>query len=952
MCTVAPAFKSITVFTDNKPMDAKHKNFLKAIKKFVAHDRIYTDELRCLAWGTDASFYRLIPQIVVRANDRDEVSQLLNAATEYNVPVTFRAAGTSLSGQSISDSVLIVAGKNWEDYEIAEDGSEITLQPGIIGSRVSELLAPYGRFFTPDPASKNSAMVGGIVINNASGMNCGTHANSDRMLRSMGIILADGTVLDTADEACRDAFRRTHSGLLAEIEAIRDDILADKALVDRIKYKYSIKNVTGLNLRPFVSYTDPFDIIAHLMVGSEGTLGFMYKGTFATAPVKAKAASALAYFSDLAEASRAVVALKKGAPVDSCEMLDTKSLDSVHDTTGHGLTALLLDTKADTQAQLDENIAVISNVLNGFNLFRPIHFTSDPAVYGPWWALRSGIFPTVGGTRKIGTTVLIEDIAFHIDDLPKATVELSKMLEESGYDDACIYGHALEGNYHFILSQSFDDPAEVERYRKLMAAVEELVVDKYDGSLKAEHGTGRNMAPYVEKEWGAKAWELMKRIKKAFDPKGILNPGVIFNDDPECYIRNIKPLPVTNRFVNKCIECGFCEVNCVSCGFTLSSRQRIVVQREISRLRETGEDPARLARLEKAFRYYGNATCAGDGLCSTSCPMGINTADMIHDIRQEAIGQGTMSYKIGRSAANNLGRVEGMLRPMLGMADLGHRILGDKATASLGRGLHHIGVPLWSPALPKPHKNRPAEQPHLPRRVVYFPSCINQTMGASREKGVNLPDLVDVMVRLCNKAGYEVVFPENMKNLCCGMIWESKGMPDIADAKTAELEQALLKASENGRWPVMCDQSPCLHRMREHINSLKLYEPAEFISTFLTPHLNFRPTDETIAVHVTCSTRRMGLASVIIDLARRCSTNVVVPTEIGCCGFAGDKGFTRPELNKWALRKLRPQIEKTGVTRGYSNSRTCEIGLTTNSGVPYKSIAYLVDAVTEPKDTK
>jgi D-lactate dehydrogenase len=231
-------------------------------------------------------------------------------------------------------------------------------------------------------------------------------------------------------------------------------------------------------------------------------------------------------------------------------------------------------------------------------------------------------------------------------------------------------------------------------------------------------------------------------------------------------------------------------------------------------------------------------------------------------------------------------------------------------------------------------------------KVVYFPSCINQTMGVTPEKGKEIAPLVQTMISLCNKAGYEVVFPKDMKKLCCGMIWESKGMPDIADRKTEELEKALLEASENGRYPVLCDQSPCLHRMRNHIKSMHLYEPAEFIEKYLAPRLVFTPIDEPVAVHVTCSTRHMGLADTIIKLASRCSNRVIVPTEIGCCGFAGDKGFMIPALNEWGLRKLRPQIVSAGVARGFSNSRTCEMGLTRNSGVPYKSIAYLVDEVT------
>ncbi len=929
-------------------MDLSYKQYIDEIKTFVDTNRIYTDDLRCLAWGTDAGFYRMIPRIVIRSKNEEEVSRLLQIATRLKLPVTFRAAGTSLSGQAISDSILIVAGKHWEDYEISPDATTIKLQPGIIGSRVNEYLKPYGRMFAPDPASKNSAMVGGIVINNASGMNCGTHANSDKILNSVRIVFADGTVLDTGDDRSRQIFARLKPQFIDGIMKLRDEICADEELVKRIKYKYSIKNVTGLNLLPFVMYRDPFEIIAHSMVGSEGTLAFLSEITVNTSHLYPCSASAMLYFSDLKEACKAVVAMKKG-PVFGAELLDKKSLSAVNDSTGEGLTAVLTETKADTPEELQKNIDEILEILKPFNLYKPAYFTDKPEEYSEYWKIRSGIFPSVGGTRPLGSTVLIEDVAFHIEDLPEATVELQALLQENGYDDACIYGHALEGNYHFIISQSFDSQAEIDRYKNLMLAVERLVVDRYDGSLKAEHGTGRNMAPFVKKEWGEKAWACMQKVKALFDPDNILNPGVIFNDDPECYIKGLKPLPLTNPHVDKCIECGFCEVNCVTCGYSLSARQRIVAQREITRLRSTGEDPDRLARLEKQFAQLGNNTCAGDGLCSTSCPMGNNTGEMIHDLRQEALPKGSLGYKIGNFAANNLSLITGVLRPALSVANVAGKVLGDGGVKALGGMLHKAGMPLWTPELPDAFYS--AKEPVKPadKKVVYFPSCINQTMGVSREKGQKIAPLVDTMIKLCNKAGYEVIFPDGMKNLCCGMIWESKGMPDIADRKTAELEKALLKASENGKYPVLCDQSPCLHRMRDHIKSMHLYEPAEFIHDFLAPELEFAPIDEPVAIHVTCSSRRMGLANKIIALAGMCSRNVVVPTEIGCCGFAGDKGFMLPEMNKYALRKLRPQIEKAGVKHGYSNSRTCEIGLSTNSGVPYKSIAYLVDSCTKPK---
>ena len=1029
--------------------------FLSDLRQVLPSDRIYTDELRTLGWGTDASFYRQIPKVVVRSDGEAEISKIVQLCRKYKMPFTFRAAGTSLSGQSCTDSVLIVAGKHWEKYQlmrneelgmrnddytqgenadskgnqhssslISHSSFNIKLQPGIVGARVNEILKPYGRVFPPDPASIGSAMVGGIVINNASGMNCGVHANSDRMMVSARIILTDGTILDTGSEESREAFRQSHPEFLAKIEALRDKVRADEELASRIRTKYSIKNVTGLNLRPLIAYDDPFDIIAHSMVGSEGTLAFLSEVTMKTLYDYKYKASAMVYFLTMKESCEAVVAMKKlkageddlrmsaeNLMVKSAEMLDYKSLSSVDDPVYlqyqkdvdagkiegvepgdyHNLTAILTETKGITHEQLLEKIEAIKTCLGQFRLYIPAEFTEDPAVYGKYWAIRSGIFPSVGGTRPVGTSCLIEDVAFPIESLPEATVKLQKLIADHGYDDACIYGHAFEGNYHFILNQSFADEHEVARYAEMMRDVAKLVVEGYDGSLKAEHGTGRNMAPFVKYEWGDKAYEVMKELKAVFDPDGLLNQGVIFNDDPDCFIKCLKPLPVLSfdydsvpdggkylmdpklstaketieqvKRANKCIECGFCEVNCMSCGLTLSSRMRIAVQREIRELETTGANPERAAKLRKQNKYYGDQTCATDGLCSTSCPMKINTGELTHLIRQMDMNNSTLGYQVGEFAANHMAGIKSGLRVVLDVAHAAHVTLGPKLMTNVCRTMNKMGLPLWTTAMPKKRRQpKPSdltqfiieksipqhEEQHSDLKVVYFPSCINQTMGQSKQGGKK-HDLVDEVIQLMAKAGYEVVFPKGMEKMCCGQIWESKGMLDIADRKSGELEKALWEASEHGKYPVLCAQSPCLHRMKKVMKKMYLYEPAEFIMKYLVPRLDFHPTDRPIALHITCSTRQMGVADDLINLAKMCSTKVYLPEGVGCCGFAGDRGFTFPEMNKYALRKLRPQIEANHIEVGYSNSRTCEIGLETNTGIPYMSIVYLVNECTTPK---
>ena len=989
-----------------------NNKFLSELYQTLPKDRIYTDELRTLAWGTDAGFYRYIPRVVVRSDGEKELAAIVKTCRKHGVPFTFRAAGTSLSGQSVSDSVLIVAGKHWEQYTLEERGEvlNIKLQPGIVGARVNEILKPFGRVFPPDPASIGSAMVGGIVCNNASGMNCGVHANSDRMIVSARIILTDGTIVDTGDEKSKEEFRKSHPEFIKKIEDLRDRVRADEELSARIQKKYSIKNVTGLNLRPLIAYDDPFDIMAHSMVGSEGTLAFLSEVTMKTLHDYKYKASAMVYFMTMKESCEAVVAMKQlksgdedmamsaeNLMVKSAEMLDYKSLSSVDDPVYlqyqkdvdagkiegvapgdyHNLTAILTETKGITHEQLLEKIAKIKECLGQFRLYIPAEFTEDPAVYGKYWAIRSGIFPSVGGTRPVGTSCLIEDVAFPIECLPEATVKLQRLIADHGYDDACIYGHAFEGNYHFILNQSFKSQSEVDRYAEMMRDVARLVVEEYDGSLKAEHGTGRNMAPFVKYEWGEKAYEAMKELKQIFDPEGLLNQGVIFNDDPECFIKCLKPLPVLDfdfdkvpdaqfphlkstaqetieavQRANKCIECGFCEVNCMSCGFTLSSRMRIAVQREIRELTNTGANPERLATLKRQYKYYGDATCAADGLCSTSCPMKINTGELTHLIRQMNMNDCRMGYQAGEFAANHMAGIKSGLRVVLDVANLGHSVLGSSLMTSICNGMNKMGLPLWTTAMPKPIKQPKAtalNRDISPQKVVYFPSCINQTMGLAKGAPVK-NSIVDETCRLLNKAGYEVVFPEGMKKMCCGQIWESKGMLDIADRKSAELEEALWKASNEGQYPVLCDQSPCLHRMKKVMNRVKLYEPAEFIMTFLKDRLDFHPIDRHVALHITCSTREMGVSEHLIALARLCTPNVFLPEGVGCCGFAGDRGFTYPEVNRYALRKLRPQIEQQHIEIGYSNSRTCEIGLQTNSGIPYMSIVYLVNKCTTRKE--
>ena len=897
--------------------------------------RLVTDPLRLLAYGTDASFYRLTPKVVVEVATEAEVQSVLALCRTVGAPVTFRAAGTSLSGQAVSDSVLMILGGGWTQAVVEQGGAAIRLQPGVIGAEANRRLAAFARKIGPDPASIDSCKIGGIAANNASGMCCGTADNSYQTLTSMRLVLADGTLVDTGDAASVAGFRASHAALLAGLDGMARQVRADEALAARIRRKFAIKNTTGYSLNALVDFTDPLDILSHLMIGSEGTLGFIAEITYRTVPEHAHKASALLLFPDIAEACRTVVLLKS-APVSAVELMDRAALRSVEDKPGMppqiiglaaGVTALLVETRGETAPLLAANIAAISDVLGGVTTLFPAAFTDDPYEYGKLWKIRKGLFPAVGAVRAVGTTVIIEDVAFPIDSLAAATVDLEHLCAKHGYAEAIIFGHALDGNLHFVFTQDFGVAAEVERYARFMDDVCELVVKKYDGSLKAEHGTGRNMAPFVEMEWGAEATALMWSIKRLLDPAFLLNPGVVLNDNAKAHLENLKPLPAADALVDTCIECGFCERMCPSHGLTLSPRQRITGWREISRRDAAHQDATELRRL---YDYQGIDTCAACGLCATACPVGIETGRLTKALRGRR--RGIAAQWLGEFTGRHYGGAMAATKAGLGLAAMARTLTGG-LISPLGANL------------PKPASFTPSPGQKGGEKVVYFPTCSARAMGPASNDPERDP-LPVVMARVLGRAGYEVVYPEGLDGLCCGQAFESKGLQATADAKAHELELALFVASEHGRLPIVMDASACTWRMKTFLGErLKVLDSVEFLHDCVLPRLQPRPQSAPVLLHLNCGARKQEEGDKLVALAKACATSVTAPDAVGCCGFAGDKGFTHPELNDHALRHLAPQVP-TGCEAGYSSNRTCEIGLADHAGVPYRGIAYLLDRAT------
>lgn len=932
-----------------------YSEFVEAVKAVVPAKDIITDPLQTAVYGTDASFYHLTPKIVLNVTDEHQVRFILREVHKRELPVTFRAAGTSLSGQAITDSILIrLGGNGWRDYRVFDGAGKIRIQPGMIGSHANLILAEFNKKIGPDPASIDCALIGGILANNASGMCCGIDENSYKTIDSLRIILVDGTVVDTGDDKSCAAFKRSHGAMLDQLSALRQRIYANEELADRIRYKFKIKNTTGYSLNAFVDFEDPFEIMSHLLIGSEGTLGFISDVVYRTVTDHPYKASALMLFDDMRTACDAIPLLRETGAVAAAELIDRAGLASVAGKPGMpeglaelgpGVTALLVETRASSKEDLQQQVAKITSALDGLDATAQIAFTDVPEEYGAYWKLRKGLFPAVGAVRQTGTTVIIEDVAFATEHLANAALDLQQLFKKYEYNEALIFGHALEGNLHFVFTQDFSDQKEVLRYSKFMDDVVSLVVDTYDGSLKAEHGTGRNMAPFVEKEWGAAAYVIMKEVKALFDPKNLLNPGVIINSATDAHIQNLKSLPAAHEIADKCIECGFCEPVCPSRNLTFSPRQRIAGRREIGRRMLKGASKSELKKLLKSYRYSGMDTCAADALCATRCPVGIDTGKMIKALRQEA--NGPLADKIAGKVADHFDIVAKAIPPVLNTVDKLHGITGTRimdALCGTTRKLSMGMIPLWNkemPTGPVKIKQESVNQDN-PLKVVYFPSCASRSMSGPAREEKERDDLPKKTISLLKKAGYEIIYPENLDSLCCGQAFESKGFLDVADKKSQQLSDVLLKASDFGALPVLFDTSPCFYRMQGQADSrIDIYEPIEFVLKFLMERLQFTKQDVKVALHPTCSTRKLGLEGKLKQLAEACAREVVMPEDIYCCGFAGDRGFNFPELNEAALEGLKDHVCECDA--GYSTSKTCEIGLSLHGGIPYRSILYLVD---------
>lgn len=930
-----------------------------ALATVIDSKKIKTSLIDRYAFASDAGFYYLLPKAIVQPSTTEEIKQLFAFAHEKNIPITFRTGGTSLSGQSITDGILVDLGKYWRYTEPLDNGNLIKVEPGIIGAHVNNHLKPFGKKIGPDPASISAAMMGGILSNNSSGMCCGVIYNAYHTLHSIYFILPNGSEYNTATTADYTRFENEQEALAKGLFELKHRLLNNQSLVEKIKTKYRIKNTVGYCINAFIDYEHPLDILAHLLIGAEGTLAFIASAVLRTIPDKPFKKTGLLFFENPVLASQQIPALA-ATGAEALELMDRPALHSVEHLDDcpalvkglpEAVTAILCEYQSESSAGLETLFNNAKQVIARMPLTAIFDFTGDVQEQARLWKIRKGLFPSVAAVRAKGTTAMLEDVAVPVESLGGAVTDLQLLFKQYGYDNAIIFGHAKEGNLHFLITQPVNTAEERKVFQRFNDDLVKIIVGKYNGSLKAEHGTGRIVAPYVEDEWGPEAYMVMQELKKLVDPANILNPGVIINTDKECHLKNMKSMPVVEEEVDKCVECGYCENRCPSRDYTLTPRKRIQVRRAMQRMKSEG-DEEQFDNIAKQYRFSGMDTCAVDGMCATDCPVDINTGELIKRLRRENHSAG--ENKAAMYVAKHFGFIEKTVKIALNTGNALNAVTGKKGMALITGAAKKLFAefPLWMPSLTKPVKIKANNTVNAD--VVYFPTCITRMMGADETNNRHLPD---VLKSLCDKAGMNLFIADNTTGVCCGQLFSSKGFLPAYNHTINNTVTLLWQWTNEGHLPVVVDVTSCTHSLlhalpylneqnKERYKQIKFLDSIEFADQYLLPKLHITKKKQSIVFHPVCSVYKMNLHASLNKIGKACAEHTTVPFLSGCCGMAGDRGFYYPELTASATRDLAAEINTKQYDGYYSSGKTCEMAMSSATGHHYRSLLYLLDECT------
>jgi D-lactate dehydrogenase len=362
---------------------------------------------------------------------------------------------------------------------------------------------------------------------------------------------------------------------------------------------------------------------------------------------------------------------------------------------------------------------------------------------------------------------------------------------------------------------------------------------------------------------------------------------------------------------------------------------------------QAGHDTPNYKQLLKEYQYAGLDTCATDGLCQMDCPVDINTGELVKRLRHEQ--HGALAKKVAGWVSRNFSAAERLVKLLLHTGTGMNRIFGRHFMTRLTSGVQKIipSMPMWWNELQPPPKaifSKP-EQP----QYVYLSACIQRMMGNDAEQG----SVQEATLKVCELAGISIFLPEEVKGHCCGQAFSSKGYFDAAHIRQRALIDALWKWTEGGKLPVLCDFTSCTYTLlkagsglnesyRKKLTSLKIWDSIQFLHEVVMPALSPLHKKEKVVLHPGCAATKLQLIEQMKEVAFKFANEVVIPSDAGCCGMAGDRGFLFPQLTEGATKLELHEAALTNADGYYASAKTCEMALTHFSKKPYRHLVYLV----------
>lgn len=919
------------------------------LRALLPASQVLSDFASLTAYAVDASIYRVAPQAIALIESEADLVKLLDYARARGVPLTARCGGTNLTGNALGSGIILEFSRLRRLLAIDAGAALARVEPGLVLSELDRRLRPHGLMFGPDPSSGDMCQLGGMIGNNAAGPHTLKYGATKDNVVALRVLTADGRPLIAQRYAVgSDELRRlaTEHAAIGRVLAL---LGAHGALI-RSRRRQVSKNSSGYNLFDLAdAFADGWFDLHKLIVGSEGTLALVTEATLRLVPRPPRRVAALAFLTRLEQVGDAVNALLELAP-SALELLDASTLDLVgrerHGVPAAARSMLLIEFDAEPLARRAETAAAL---LARFDLAAPPRFAWEEPEQEAFWRIRKAIYPTLyrfDAARK--PINFVDDVVVPARRLPELIAYLEKLLASEGVPVA-IYGHVGDGNAHINPLMDLRSPGEVERMARLARAIHATVIERFDGSLCGEHGDGRLRAEFLPALYGPELYQLFVKVKRAFDPDGILNPGVKLA--ATAFTENLDAA----RLAKGCATCGKCNVVCPA--HDVAREESNAARGWFHILTDQNYSYDKAGRVVEA--------CLNCKSCRVVCPAGIDVSAVVLERRAErpnALAGAVFRLQHQRTRLfETLLRAAAWTQPIWDRS-LTRRLL-DVATRPLLRALAptaRLAADVRLPRLARRtlrarHGALTPESGHT-GTVAYFHGCAANYF----DDGVG-----DAVIRLLARVGVRPVLPAQR---CSGTPIETYGHRDLVAANAAFNLTALA-----GFDTVVTGCASCTYMLKDYerfaatedqrAQARQLAGRVRHISEYLVRDRPIAlpggtegsqaagatgdPPPPIVVYHSSCHLRAAGVTEEPKQLLRglpRARFREMRDAE-RCAGGAGTFIVKNYEQAQAIFARKRAAIEDAGAEIVATSCPACMIQLATglDGRLPVKHIAQLLD---------